>query len=66
MLERFLDLRRNILKQTAATGDVHRLHASADAEQWKVGLSCQVHDVQFEVCTTFAHDAEWIALALTI
>jgi hypothetical protein len=40
MLERGRDLGCNILKQTAAAGDIHGLHASADAEQREICLSC--------------------------
>ena len=66
MLERGRDLGCNILKQAAAAGDVHGLHASADAEQGDIGPPRQVDHVQFKIRATFAHDSEGIALALTI
>lgn len=66
MLERFRNLGWNVLKQTAAAGDIHGLHASADAEQRDIRLLCQVNHVQFEVCAAFAHSSKRIALTFTI
>ena len=66
MLERGRDLGLNILKRATAAGDIHGLHAAADAEQGDIGLLCQVDHVQFKICATFAHGSEGIALALTI
>jgi hypothetical protein len=56
----------NILKQTAAAGDIHGLHASADAEQGYISLLCQVDHVQFKIRATFAHGSEGIALTFTV
>ena len=66
MLERFRDLGWDILKQTAAAGDIHGLHTSADTKQRDISLFCQVDDVQLKTRTTFAHNSERIALTLTI
>ena len=66
MLERFRDLGGDILKQTAAAGDIYGLHASANAEEGDVGLFCQVDHVQFKIRTTFAHGPKRIALTFTI
>jgi hypothetical protein len=66
MLERGRDLGCDILKQTAAAGDIHRLHASTDGEQWDVSLFRQVDDVQFKTRATFAHDSERIPLTFAI
>ena len=66
MLDRGRDLGCNILKQTAAAGDVHGLHASADAEQREICLSRQADDVQLKTHAAFAYDAEGIALAFTV
>ena len=66
MLERCRDLGWDILKQTAATGDVHGLHASADAEQGDIGLPRQVDHVQFKIRATFAYSSKGIALTFTV
>jgi len=66
MLERFRDLGGDILKQTAAAGDIYGLHASANAEKGDVGLFRQVDHVQFKICTTFAYGPKGIALTFTI
>lgn len=66
VLKRFRDLGWDVLKQTAAAGNVHGLHASADAEQRDIRLFRQVDNVQFKTCTTFAYEFEWIALSFAI
>ena len=66
MLDHGRDLGCNILKQTAAAGDIHGLHASADAEQREICPSGQADDVQLKTHAAFAHGAEGIALAFTI
>ena len=66
MLEWRRDLGCNILKQAAAAGDIHGLHASADAEQGNIGSPRQVDHVQFKTRATFAHGSKGIALAFTI
>jgi hypothetical protein len=59
-------LGRNILKQATAAGDIHGLHASADAEQGDISPSRQMDDVQFKTRATFAHDFERITLSFPI
>ena len=66
MLDRGRDLGCNILKQTAAAGDIHRLHAAADAEQREICPSCKADDVQLKTHAAFAHGAEGVALAFTV
>jgi hypothetical protein len=66
MLARCRDLRCNILKQTAAAGDIHSLHAATDGKQRDVSPSRQMDDVQFKTRAPFAHDSERIALTFTI
>jgi hypothetical protein len=56
----------DILNQTAAAGDIHGLHAAADAEQREISLFGQTNDIQLKTRTTLAHDFEWTPLSLTI
>jgi hypothetical protein len=66
MLKWFRDLGLDVLNQTAAAGDIHGLHASADAEQREICLSCQVDNVQLEVPAAFAYGSEGITLPFTV
>lgn len=66
MLERFHDLGRDILEQTATAGHVHGLHTPADTEQRKAGPARLVDDIQFKVCAAFAHNPERVPLPFAV